>query len=173
MAGPEILHSTHSWTNIQLSYLWALPSGHSSLLSNSKSTGGSPQLSVVLYNCPSGESCDLEIFLWLALVPGPCTFSEEWSSTTLHKLSLLFLMLICFGFCPSHSATLASPEAQPGFCFSEAGSAPYSLAKGQVTQSQDIAKNLSITLVQKIWTSGVCLPPCWKSKVIKPFGHLY
>ena len=59
-------------------------------------------------------------------------------------------MIICFGFCPSHSATLASPEAQPGFCFSEAGSAPYSLAKGQVTQNQDIAKNLSITSVQKI-----------------------
>lgn len=55
-------------------------------------------------------------------------------------------MIICFGFCPSHSATLASPEAQPGFCFSEAGSAPYSLAKGQVTQNQDIAKNLSIIL---------------------------
>lgn len=112
------------------------------------------------YLGPSGGSLWAgNLFFWLpsSLAPTPSLRSGRLS--TFHGAAWFSPVILFFGFRKAflprsfYPCAEASPETQPGFCSSEAGSAPHSLAKGRVPQNQDNAKNLSITLVQKICTS--------------------
>lgn len=173
MAGPEIPIPIHSWTNIQPRYLWAVPSSHSSLYPIVNPLGAAHScllscITVLLENPVVWKSS-----LWLALVPGPApSLRVVICYLPLEAVSVIpndnLLWLLPFSFChPGQpwEPSLASASLRlallrynsPGTGYSESGH----------------CQELKYHFGQKIWTSGVCLPPCWKSKVIKPLGHLY